>query len=460
MRDVRSMLAEAGFDDDAVRATIGSVPIPAAAPLQARRIHEPRAALVRLFVLGESVPAAELPIDLEPLERAGLVKRDGGAVSPLVRLTPYAGMVFAHDEDAGADSEFVTGINNATRTLAALTIRKNVERALDLGTGCGVQALLATRHAQEVVATDVNPRALQYTELNCRLNSRRLDLRAGNLFEPVADEQFDLIVSNPPYVISPDTDYVFRDSGLSRDLMCRAVVRGAAERLRPGGYATILCNWICRTPEETWQPLVEWVDGTRCDALLLAHGPIDPFSYAVRWNEPLAKDARAFSTAVDRWLAHYDDEGITAIGFGSIVLRRGDTDPWIRGLDLRRPPVGDAGPHVLRLFAATDNPLPADITDARLALVAPHRLDQTLRYRTGYELATVTMSLEEGVGTVAQVDARALPILFALDGASSIGEALVGADEEEAAVAEATFRELYDLGLLELKTAAPSAASP
>lgn len=452
MTDVRSVLAEAGFDEDAVRATIGSVPIPAAAPLRARRIREPRAALVRLFVLGEDVPAAELPIDLEPLEAAGLARRDGDSVCPLVRVTPYAGMVFAHDEAAGADSDFVTGINNATRTLAALTVRQDVERALDLGTGCGVQALLATRHAQQVVATDVNVRALQYAKLNCHLNSRPIDLRAGNLFEPLADESFDLIVSNPPYVISPDTDYVFRDSGLRRDLLCREVVRGAAERLRPGGYATILCNWICDAAEASWKPLVEWVEGTGCDALLLTHEPIDPLTYATRWNEPRAKDPQAFSAAVDRWLAYYDDERVAAIGFGSIVLRNGDTDPWIRGLVLQTPAVGDAGKHLLRLFAATDNPLPADLTDVRLALVAGHRLDQTLRYRNEYTIASVTMSLEEGVGTLAQIDALALPVLFALDGEVTVGEALAKLDQKDAAIATTALRELYDLGLLERRS--------
>src|SRR5262249_31591975 len=146
-------------------------------------------------------------------------------------------------------------------------------------------------------------------------------------------------------------------------------------------------------------------------------------------------------------------EGVAAIGFGSIVLRHGDTEQWIRGLDLPRPAVGDAGPHVLRLFAATDTPLPADLTDARVALVAGPRLDQALRYRNEYEIASVTMSLEEGVGTLAQIDARALPALFALDGASTVGEALAGLDDEDAAVAEATLRELHELGLLERRTA-------
>ena len=112
-------------------------------------------------------------------------------------------------------------------------------RALDLGTGCGAQALLASQHAEEVVATDVNGRAVEIARLNARLTGIELDLREGSWFEPVGDELFDLIVSNPPFVISPDSAFVFRDAGLVGDAVSRNVVRGAAGRLRVGGHATI-----------------------------------------------------------------------------------------------------------------------------------------------------------------------------------------------------------------------------
>lgn len=56
------------------------------------------------------------------------------------------------------------------RLLAALTVRRSIGTALDLGTGGGVQALLAARHSRRVVAVDVNPRALRYTAFNARLN--------------------------------------------------------------------------------------------------------------------------------------------------------------------------------------------------------------------------------------------------------------------------------------------------
>src|SRR6266516_964738 len=80
------------------------------------------------------------------------------------------------------------------RLVASLTPRLRVERALDVGTGSGVQALLAARHARHVVATDVNARALAYTELNAALNGlTNIDCRQGGFLEPVAGERFDLV---------------------------------------------------------------------------------------------------------------------------------------------------------------------------------------------------------------------------------------------------------------------------
>src|SRR5438270_327403 len=84
-------------------------------------------------------------------------------------------------------------------------VTRLLDRALDVGTGSGVQALLAARHAREVVATDVNPRALAYAELNAALNGfTNLECRAGSMFEPVAGETFDLITCNAPFVVSPE----------------------------------------------------------------------------------------------------------------------------------------------------------------------------------------------------------------------------------------------------------------
>ncbi len=138
----------------------------------------------------------------------------------------------------------VTGINPPATLLAALTVRRPVARALDVGTGNGVQALLAAQHCERVVATDVNQRALAFAAFNAALNGvANVEFRTGSLFEPVAGERFDLIVSNPPYVISPEHDFVYRDSGAAPGALCAELIGALPEDLDPGGFASVLASW-------------------------------------------------------------------------------------------------------------------------------------------------------------------------------------------------------------------------
>ena len=147
-------------------------------------------------------------------------------------------------EGTGALREdHVVGLNPPALLLARLTVRRRVRTVLDLGCGGGVQALLAARHADRVVGTDLNPRAVAFARFNARLNGvENAELRAGDLFAPVRGERFDLVVSNPPYVVSPETHLLFRDGGRPRDSLCAEIVRRAGDHLEEGGFATILVN--------------------------------------------------------------------------------------------------------------------------------------------------------------------------------------------------------------------------
>ena len=452
MEVLGTRLREAGLNELALLELFGSAWSSEDVPLVLDRYRagDTRAALVRLFVLGERVAASALSLPAETLAEAGLVELDGAYAAARVRLTPFDGLLVAHDGEA-ARPDVVTGVNAASRTLATLTVRLPVERALDVGTGSGVQALLAAQHAQQVVATDVNPRALELAQLGSRLSGIELDLREGSLFEPVSGEQFDLIVANPPFVVSPDSAFVFRDSGLPGDAICREVVRGAAQHLRPGGFATVLCNWICRTQTETWEPLADWVDDLAADALLVSHGAIDPLRYASRWNDPLRRDPAAYADAVGRWLDYYEREGIARIGIGAVVLRGREDAGWVRGFTAPAPATGAAGDHLLRVFAATDllEAAPDDeaLLDLRLALVRGHRLDQTLVYGDEYAVAGVRMALAEGAGLTADVEPDVLPLLFALSPEQSVRASAEEAGVEPAQAA-VTVRRLLEHGLL------------
>ena len=251
--------------------------------LRATRGGGPLAALTRLWLLQAAVPtdAVEraLPALLEPLCRAGLLAQSAGEVRARMELRPYADDSRAFwvlgDVTPGLDGsgqrvgpDHVLGISPASSSLAQLTVRDPVDRALDLGTGCGVQALHLAAHARDVVATDVNERALAMTRLNARLNGVVVEDRSGSLYDPVAGEAFDLIVSNPPFVVSPATDerLVYRDSGLPGDEMVRRVVTGATDHLAPGGRAQVLANWAHRAGEAWQDRLAGWVEGRGVDA--------------------------------------------------------------------------------------------------------------------------------------------------------------------------------------------------
>jgi hypothetical protein len=186
--------------------------------------------VARLFLLGTGV-------DLKQAQRAGIPESwlvpDGFDVAAAVRLQPvvHGGVevLVAHDPARAADGvhrEQVLGVGAASLTLAAATPRSVVGRTLDLGTGSGIQALLAEDHSGSVVATDASARATAYTRLSAALNGQRIDVRTGDLLEPVRGELFDLVVSNPPFVIGPQraTRYTYRDGGRDADDLCRSLV--------------------------------------------------------------------------------------------------------------------------------------------------------------------------------------------------------------------------------------------
>lgn len=84
-------------------------------------------------------------------------------------------------------------------------IVKDDDTLLDIGTGCGILAIIAARKAQKVIATDVNPHAVKCARLNVKINevSGKIEVRLGDMFQPIRKaEKFDMIVFNAPYLPS------------------------------------------------------------------------------------------------------------------------------------------------------------------------------------------------------------------------------------------------------------------
>jgi hypothetical protein len=300
--------------------------VPVATLLQTERAQTDLALLVRLLHLGGVAPRervrAVLP-DLEGLADGGLVEIDGDHVRGLLRIDEYDGLLLACDRHASRP-DHVMGMSPSTALTIAHTPRVPVETALDVGTGSGVHALLAARHADRVVATDVSPRALWMTQLNARLNGiENVETREGSFFEPVEGERFGLVISNPPYIVSPDASFLYRDSGMEGDSLCRSMLADLPALLEPGGHATLQGNWIHPSGEKWWSPIGSSIGAAGCDAFMVRIQTDEPLEYAARWSEGHhAGDRDGFERTLRRWLAHYEETGVEAITGAMVMLRR------------------------------------------------------------------------------------------------------------------------------------------
>ncbi len=371
---LRADLTAAPYTVEEVDAFLG--PLAAAALDREQRLPAQRvtaaadtalATLIRLFGLGDPVDQREVARALPTLgvtgaRDLGLVRDEGDGLVALVNLRPYGDerhqWWIASDLSELATGrplspDHVLGIGGASTTLAAWTPRRTFDSALDVGTGCGVQALHLGEHAASVTVTDVSPRALAFARFNAALDSRHWTFVEGSMLDPVAGQQFSLVVSNPPFVITPRTGAVplfeYRDGGRAGDDVVADLVRGVGAILEPGGVAQFLGNW--EIPEGAdWRTRVSaWVCTTGLDAWVVQREVQDPAEYAEVW----ARDSGHHSATAEfagmyaAWLDDFASRGVGSVGFGVITLQRPERDrePFVDLVDARGPvalPMGGA----------------------------------------------------------------------------------------------------------------------
>lgn len=366
---------------------------------------EPIAVLSRLFMLGDEVSRSAairaLGDDVfDAAVAAGLVETAGQGANNGVRaqvdLRPYSAVTangqvdwwIAADQGevvtgAPVKREHVLGVGGASNTLASVTMREPRSRVLDLGTGCGIQAMHASLHSDEVVATDISRRALGFAKFNESLNAPALvpgtageghghasdgqrrkpwDLREGSLLEPVEGEEFDLVVSNPPFVITPPgaPSFEYRDGGLGGDGVTAALVSGVGRVLAPGGVAQFLANWEIHG--DWHERLEQWLADSpvALDAWIVQRDVLDAAEYAETWLRDAGitaeRDPRLWTRSYEAYLKAFDATGVQAIGFGMVVLRRPLTGkPTLRRLEEYEGPLATPlGPTLSASLAAHD----------------------------------------------------------------------------------------------------------
>lgn len=196
------------------------------------------------------------------------------------------------------------GPSDSASLLAGLVIRRGFESVLDVGAGCGYLAFLAAKNNKRVVATDLNPRAAAFVELNARLNGiRNVEVRTGDLFAPVAGERFDLVISNPPFVISPEERLVYLNGGMKADAFCQRMAAEAPAFLSEGGFFQMLCNWV-ENADIGWQERLHgWFRDGGCDTWVLRSSSTDPVTYAQTWMKAGHYQATEdHDTRLEAWL--------------------------------------------------------------------------------------------------------------------------------------------------------------
>lgn len=301
--------------------------------------------------------------------------------------------------------EFVLGLGGAGRTLVGLTPRDEFDLSADIGTGCGIQALLLARHSTRVIATDISERALRLARLSARLNEvHTIEFRLGSLLEPVT-ETVDLLVSNPPFVITPRTPdddvavstesssaevnerqiFEYRDGGMVGDDLVRSLFAAIPAALNPGGRSVCLGNWEVKEQPATGpaagpgagpasgpatQPVTgpaTWVSDPDTSVFVVEREVVDPISYAETWARDggIPRATSEWQQTITNWLEDFASRSVSEIVFGYVWMQKNDHDSItsgqvgaLRGLDQADDPhPGTFNATVRTTSALANNPL-------------------------------------------------------------------------------------------------------
>jgi hypothetical protein len=325
----------------------------------------------------------------------------------------------------------VLGIGRAATTLAQATVREPVARALDVGTGSGVQALHLSRHCGSITATDLSGRALSFAAANAALNGQRWQLRQGSLLEPVAGQRFDLVVCNPPFIVGPgfpaeQGGFSYRDSGLVGDSVCQRLIEQLPGRLAEGGTGQLLANWIIPADGGWAERLAGWLPASGVDAWIWQREVAEPAEYVSLWLRDAGEQpgSERWQLRHSRWLDWFGQARVAAVGMGLVSLRRTDRPSQIVCEDVPQayqPPIGAA---IAAWFDRQAWLAGADLLDSRLVAEAGLVLTTRSVLGDGWQPARSTLGQAGGLRWELEVDEAVAMLVAGCTGEVTAGVAL------------------------------------
>lgn len=443
-RQLLAFFQDAGYSEANIRKHLRAAELPSRQLRNAARLlgrtAEPTLlnVLLRWFWLGHAQPEAKIA-DLVPSEflslllQSELIEAANGLLTPKSMLVPAENFLVASDHPTAierGESEMVLWPNPTSKFLARFAIHRHSRATLDLGTGCGILSLGAAGFSDTVVATDLNPRAAEFAQFNARLNGvQNIEVLTGDRFAPVANRRFDLILSNPPFFISPRRGYLFCDNSMELDQLCRNIVKQAPAYLNEDGYMQMLCEWA-QVEGQPWEErIAEWLQGTGCDAWVMKGFTQDPEEYAQHRITETSQNPEDDARSYEGYMAYYREMGVQAIHDGLIVMRRRDGANWVRIEEVPKTSSGDLGDLILSTFSARDtlSKMQDDMVllAAKPRLAAHTRLEQVCEAVKGNWVAeSVTLRLTSGFPFSLKLQPLVAEFLATCDGTLTTDQAI------------------------------------
>ena len=389
--------------------------------------------LVQMFGVGEALDVEEAisalaPLKVDRLVKAGLVRLQGKRLEPRIYIQTHGRLLFAVPIDESPKERTVMLVSPSSRALGKAMVRRPSRNTLDLGTGCGVLALAAAGYSEKVSAVDINPRAIEFSEFNCQLNQvRNVTCLQGSCFEPVRGQKFDLIVTNPPFVLSPASRLMYRDSGRDGDAFCIDLARDAARMLNVGGYFEMVFQWIQRADGRWQEELTQSFAGIGCDLWIL-RGENDSPDGHIRKSITESDTKAQYS----RWREYLARRKAASVGTGFCIMKRiSGRAPriWFDELpDECSEQYGDAIDRIFAIRERIEEQSDAEFVRERLSASPSLRLVQESR-RTGgdWQVAASELILESGLKySFGDVDAVLGDLAAGCDGKRTLQEVFEG----------------------------------